>query len=146
MKTFKSIAALKAAAEKSARKTLENQVEEYLEVVIGDKANEYVYESYSPVLYERRGGLEDTFDHFWIGPYTMKIYDSEPANVSMEGYPAPPPGYLAQWINDTGVPNIFNNRDYVWMHPRPFYDAAIAELNSSSELEGIVRAGFIANL
>lgn len=146
MKTFKSVAALKAAAEKACKKTLNDQIKYLVEEKIGEKVDELVYESYSPVIYERRGGLSDTFESRMVGAYTINIYDSESANESVEGYPLPPHGVLAQWINDTGVPNVFNGKDYPWMHPRPFYDEAIEELDGSAELISVARAGFLANI
>ena len=136
MKTFKSVATLKAAAEKACKKTLNDQIKYLVEEKIGEKVDELVYESYSPVIYERRGGLSDTFESRMV----------EPANESVEGYPLPPHGVLAQWINDTGVPNVFNGKDYPWMHPRPFYDEAIEELDGSAELISVARAGFYANI
>lgn len=57
MKTFKSIAALEAAAKASARKTLNYQVKDLVEKKIREKAQEVVYDSYSPTQYVRRGGL-----------------------------------------------------------------------------------------
>ena len=49
-------------------------------------------------------------------------------------------------LNDTGAPNVFNHKDYVWMHERPFYDYAVAELEGSGELISVARAGFLANI
>ena len=48
MKTFKSIAALEAAAKASARKTLNYQVKDLVEKKIREKAQEVVYSVCSP--------------------------------------------------------------------------------------------------
>ena len=128
MKTFKSLAALEAAAKRAAQVTLRNQVATLVEHKIREKAQEVVYGSYSPVMYPRRNTLGTTFALIPSG-YNLRIY-----------------GYFAQMINDTGAPNVFNNADYPWMHPRKFYDAAVADLNGSSELISVVRAGFLANI
>ena len=145
MKTFKSIAALEAAAKASARKTLNYQVKDLVEKKIREKAQEVVYDSYSPTQYVRRGGLGTVFAEI-PGTYTLRIFDINSANTPQRSGNPPGPGYFAQMINDTGAPNVFNNADYPWMHPRRFYDAAVADLNGSSELISVVRAGFLANI
>jgi hypothetical protein len=145
MKTFKSLAALEAAAKRSAKATLNNQVATLVEHKIREKAQEVVYGSYSPVMYTRRNTLGTMFALIPSG-YTLRIYDISSANTPQRSGSPPGPGYFAQMINDTGAPNVFNNADYPWMHPRKFYDAAVADLNGSSELISVVRAGFLANI
>lgn len=145
MKTFKSVAALKAAAEKACKKTLNDQVKDLVEKKIKEKAQEVVYDSYSPVQYVRRRWLGTMFAII-PGNYSIRIYDIDPANEQQRQGTPLAPGYLAQMINDTGAPNVFTNGVYPWMHPRPFYDEAIEELDGSAELISVARAGFLANI
>ena len=145
MKTFKSLAALEAAAKVSAKKTLNNQVKDLVEKKIKEKAQEVVYDSYSPVQYVRRHWLGTMFAII-PGNYSIRIYDIDPANEQQRQGTPLAPGYLAQMINDTGAPNVFTNGVYPWMGPRPFYKRTVEELNGSSELISVVRAGFLANI
>ena len=145
MKLFPSVAALKAAAERSAKTTLNNQVKDLVKKKIQEKAKEVVYDSYTPVMYTRRGRLGTNFTII-SGAYTLRIFDTNPANTPQRSGTPPAPGYFAQMINDTGAPNVFNKKDYPWMHPRKFYDAAVSDLNGSGELKSVVRAAFLANI
>lgn len=146
MKTFKSLAALEAAAKRSAKATLNNQVANLVKKKIQERESIDIYGSYLPVMYWRRYDLGTNLVVNPTGAYQINIYDMAPANTPQRRGTPPPPGYFAQMLNDTGAPNVFNNADYPWMHPRKFYDAAVADLNGSSELISVVRAGFLANI
>lgn len=102
MKTFKSLAALEAAAKRSAQVTLRNQVATLVEHKIREKAQEVVYGSYSPVMYPRRNTLGTTFALIPSG-YNLRIYDISSANTPQRSGSPPGPGYFAQMINDTGA-------------------------------------------
>lgn len=146
MKIFENFADLKAAAEKSAKKTLIGTVTQKVEESIADKADELVYGSYLPTWYQRRYMLGTAFNETLTGSYSIRIYDIEPGSPFKEGVRTLPSGYLAQMINDTGAPNIFNNNDYPWMHPRRFYDEAIASLKGSGAFLSSVKKSFLANM
>lgn len=146
MKTFKSLAALEAAAKRSAKATLNNQVANLVKKKIQERESIDIYGSYLPVMYWRRYDLGTNLVVNPAGAYQINIYDMASANTPQRRGTPPPPGYFAQMLNDTGAPNVFNNADYPWMHPRKFYDAAVADLNGSRELISVVRAGFLANI
>ena len=129
MATYKSLGALLKAAQSAAKATLNNEVAELVKQEIREAEQELVYNSYSPVMYSpRRHSLGKGFTVEPTGAYSIRIWDSAPSNYSVFGSAPAAPGYFAQWINDGNVPNVFNNKIYVWMSPRPFYDQAIVNL------------------
>ena len=128
MALYKDLSSLLKATQVAAKATLRNEVAELVKQEISDAEQEWVYGSYSPVMYSRRNSLGKGFTIQDTGPYSIRIWDNAPSNYSVFGSAPAAPGYFAQWINDGNVTNVFNSKTYPWMSPRPFYDQAIVNL------------------
>ena len=81
MKTFKSLAALEAAAKRSAKATLNNQVANLVKKKIQERESIDIYGSYLPVMYWRRYDLGTNLVVNPTGAYQINIYDMAPANT-----------------------------------------------------------------
>ena len=91
MKTFNSIAELKAAAQKSAKKTLNNQVANLVKKKIQERESIDIYGSYLPVMYWRRYDLGTNLVVNPTGAYQINIYDMASANTPQRRGTPPPP-------------------------------------------------------
>ena len=124
MPTFKSIKDLKKYVKIAAEDSLKQDV---ADTIIKELASEYedqVY-SYEPasdgVVYDRRYDLmaEDSyFESYKEG--TITIENTVKPLESLKGTPLKNPDVtLAEWIEHGNIPNIFNDKEYPWMKPRP---------------------------
>ncbi|MDR2357863.1 MAG: hypothetical protein LBD92_07275 [Oscillospiraceae bacterium] len=115
-----------------------------------------VYDSYTPTIYARRHKLDDDSSIrgkvergrtlsimnaarpsrrklTWYGGAEMETEDDDDDDVD--------PDRLMQWIEFGLVENIFNNKDYPWMHPRPAFAHAQEKINTSLDIMAAVKKG-----
>lgn len=128
MKTFSSLSDFETYLKDRINSALQNEVAEFVEKSMKQNIQEEVYDSYSPALYHRRGELGRAVESFLLDDgelWTTTTSVSSPSvvhgGISID---------YAKWINEGGVPNIFNNRiDYPWMYPRDFITPTIEDMS-----------------
>lgn len=147
MPTYKNLKELRADLEKKIEASLASNVAKQVEKTVKEHIQTDVYNSYSPVIYERRNELKDApfyHDVYNVaGIITLQSYSTASSNVSLvygSSYDGQA-GDFAQMINDGKVPNIFNNLRYIWQTPRPFYDNAILELKNGGLVKAALQRG-----
>lgn len=147
MAVYNNFADLMAAAAAAAKETLQNEVATEVKEEIRKQEYNYIYDASSPSWYSRRKSLGKTFKVETDGDDSARIWDAARPSPSVFNTPVKgPDGVFAQWINDGNVPNVFDDKDYPWMHPRKFYDAAVKELSKSSKIKNAAKSGMEARL
>lgn len=132
-KSFTSINQLQKEIVHRAKKALNNEVKDYVVDKLKSNVQKKVYNTYSPVEYERReanGGLLDdsnldgergtTSIRAKVHDRTLTVYEEapvDPPKLNHKEYNAP--DGLARLIEE-GAMNPWNNRHYKWENPRPF--------------------------
>lgn len=139
MPNFKNLKELEDYMRKRVLPTAMEEVGEKIEDKLKTRITKDVYNSYTPEQYDRTYELRDS------------ITSTEPVDISGTIYVevkhddslihAVPPNhhmsivnnsdvssFIGQWINYGDVPNIFNDRNYVWMNPRPYMDNTKEEI------------------
>ena len=150
MPKFNDLASLYAYVNKSINKALETKVAPVVEQKIADKVQTEVYDSYSPVFYERRHELGNPSNIVseLISDGLLETKDVASPSESVLHTPYGPSNSTTfpGWVNNGNVPNIFNDRtDYPWMYPRDFIGAAVNELKSTGEVKSALAAGLSAD-
>lgn len=140
MAIYGSLGALEAALKAATQTILISDLVPIVQSEIRAQEQSLVYGDYTPVIYQRRNSLGNSFQIEHEDEYSVRIYDIASPNRSVFGtaYKGPP-GSFAQWINDGNVPNVFNEETYPWMGARAFYDAAAAMC--APKINSAVRAG-----
>ena len=112
---------------------------------MGDVAIDMLIEGYSDQVYsyeEAAGFSTRTYALEEKENYQLNILSDE--QVEVYGTTKPNPSLLdtnlinsnttlAEWIEHGNIPNIFNEKDYEWMHPRPVIETARRGLNSKDK-------------
>ena len=112
---------------------------------MGDVAIDMLIEGYSDQVYsyeEAAGFSTRTYALEEKENYQLNILSDE--QVEVYGTTKPNPSLLdtnlinsnttlAEWIEHGNIPNIFNEKDYEWMHPRPVVETARRDLNSKDK-------------
>lgn len=147
MAVYDNFADLMAAAKAAAQEALQNEVADEVKQEIKTQEYEFVYNAYTPAVYDRRKSLGKKFKVEPDGSDAIRVWDAARPSPSVFNTPVKgPDGVFAQWINDGNVPNVFDEKDYPWMHPRKFYDAATKELRKTSKIKNAAKAGMEARL
>jgi hypothetical protein len=125
--------------------TLENDVAPVAKEILQESIQENVYQSYAPTYYERRGvlGSADSIVSEMESDGVLSIRNVAVPNESVlgTGYSPANDTTFSGWVNDGQVPNIFNDKDYPWMHPRNFIEDAVEKMQTSGEISDAFAAG-----
>lgn len=129
-KSFMKVNGLSDEIVHRAKKALNNEVKDYVVDRLKKSIQKEVYNTYSPVEYERResdNGLMDDSDVNGHSPIranvhsrTLTVYEEakvDPPKLKHKDYHVP--DGLARLIED-GAHNPWNERRYRWTKPRPF--------------------------
>lgn len=145
MPTFKDLASLMKYLNASINDALQNEVAPVVEAKMKEKIKTEVYDAYTPREYQRRYelGSEGNISSELISDGVLLTKNTADPSPSVIGTPYGSSGSTTfpQWVNDGFVPNIFNDRDYPWMHPRDFIGATVDELKSSGEVATALAKG-----
>lgn len=112
---------------------------------MGDVAIDMLIEGYSNQVYsyeEAAGFSTRTYALEEKENYQLNILSDEQVEVYSTTKPNPSlldtnlissNTTLAEWIEHGNIPNIFNEKDYEWMHPRPVIETVRRDLNSKDK-------------
>lgn len=144
---FNNLGAMFAHINKAINTALETKVATVVEETMSKNIQSTVYDSYSPVVYERRYelGSRDNIKSEIIEDGILETKNISTPSRSVYGTAYAPQNSttFSGWVNDGQVPNIFNNRtDYPWMHSRDFIGETVEELKSS----GLIRKAMAEGL
>ena len=124
---------------------LSPKIKQKLLKAMGDVAIDMLIEGYSDQVYsyeEAAGFSTRTYALEEKENYQLNILSNE--QVEVYGTTKPNPSLLdinlinsnttlAEWIEHGNIPNIFNEKDYEWMHPRPVIETVRRDLNSKDK-------------
>lgn len=117
--------------------SLKKEVAETVKQIELEHIKSDVYDVYNPVVYERRGangGLGDYKNlESKVKDGILTVINITEASPSQYPYEGEPYSTFPEWIENGLVPNVWNDRDYEWMHPRPFTVNTIKELEQTGE-------------
>lgn len=132
--SYPTISSLEKQIKARAGKALKNEVANYTTNKLKEHIQKDVYDTYNPVMYERRkedGGLMDDGN-------IRKVYRAGKLNVYEEASPASSDGTsdtpqskpdALALIIEQGAKNPQNHYHYKWMEPRPFVSNTQDEIN-----------------
>jgi hypothetical protein len=129
----------------AVNETLENDVAPIAKEILQESIQENVYQSYTPTYYNRRGvlGSADSIVTEMESDGVLSIRDvaSPSESVLGTGYSPANDTTFSGWVNDGQVPNIFNDKDYPWMHSRNFIEDAVERMQTSGEISDAFATG-----
>lgn len=139
MPVCKNIAELQAYLQKKIDEALMDDVAVGVKEKMQENIDENVYRRYTPTTYVRRnelGSLEN-----------IKAELESRGVLSVKNIAAPSPSVLkvpyknyggtsfARWVNDGLVPNIFNDKHYVWEDPAYFMEDTQQDLKKNKTIK-----------
>ena len=138
MPKVKDTAAALAHIESQIVNVLMNEVKNLVVEEMDRQIDLTVYSSYDPVMYKRRmenGGLGDQKNIVGtlVDNNTLRVKNETPSSPSVVDGSA----QNLDAIVVHGAPNIFNNRDYPWMHERDFVQATKEALADGSLAQAV---------
>ena len=146
MGEYSNWSSLVKAAQTACNDVLKSEVADTAKKIVNKHIQSDIYDTYSPVGeenggYDRRNELGDPTNTI------SRMIDKNTILITNEAPPSPPifdgdygeyDDELLYWIEKGRVLNMFNNKDYPWMHPRPAISNAQEEINSSTEIESAI--------
>lgn len=147
MPVCKNVAELQAYLRKKINETLMDDVATGVRVKMQETIDETVYRRYAPTTYVRRGELGNIEN--------IKAELEAPGVLSVKNVAASSPSVLktpytdydgtsfARWVNDGLVPNIFNDKHYVWEDPAEFMETTLDELEQNHTIKKKMKIGLI---
>ncbi|MDR1629235.1 MAG: hypothetical protein LBS36_03350 [Oscillospiraceae bacterium] len=147
----KTLEELNKVLRKKITESLKADVFESIKEVEKKHINSDIYDVYEPTWYTRRksnGGLIDDSNFICDideSALSLNVINVTPPNESVLGtpYDSSNKTALLSWIESGSVPNIFNNNDYAWMHPRPFVKNSIDDLLINKQHIKILKEGLL---
>lgn len=147
MPTFHSVQELTAFLEAAVNKSLVQDVAPVVESTLADQIQEDVYDRYHPVMYMRRKGLgsAENIVSQLRSSGELSVMNIASPNKSVFDTPYTDSGgtSFARWVNDGLVPNIFNDKHYVWQEPANFIEHTVDELQSTGAIKKSLKKGLI---
>lgn len=133
-KNFYSVAELEKEVKKRINAALREEVGDYVEDKLKEHIQSDVYNTYTPVSYERRttsgGLLDDSNIRRTVTNNTLSVYEeAEIDGPRLSGEKFPNKDGLAQLI-EHGAYNPWDKKRYRWMKPRKFVTNTQKEINS----------------
>lgn len=128
MPTFKSIKELQKYLNTTVKNAAEDSLkQDVADAIIKELVSEYEDQVYSYEASFDGGPYDRRYDLIEEGSYfesyrngTITIENTVKPLESLKGTPLNNPDVtLAEWIEHGNIPNIFNDKEYPWMKPRP---------------------------
>ncbi|MDD3150130.1 MAG: hypothetical protein PHR82_09055 [Endomicrobiaceae bacterium] len=145
MPVCKNLAELEAYIQKKINETLMDEVATGVRETMQETIDEDVYRRYAPVKYVRRnelGNIENIKAEL-EGAGVLAVMNIAPPNNSVLGTAYTDYGgtSFARWVNDGLVPNIFNDKHYVWEDPAHFMEDTKDDLENSHTVKNKMKIG-----
>ena len=137
--TVSSIAELERAIRDNVNDALLDDVGKAAQDALALYAQRVVYDAYSPKEYKRRETLNDPnmYRPSLKSDNVLFVESVAASNYSVvDGY-SRGNSALAYWIQFGLVPNIFNDRTYIWEESRPFVTMASTYLREGIAVEAL---------
>lgn len=146
MKKITNKTQLQKHMERIVNDALRNEIADYVKERLKASEQRDVIESYTPVMYERRSdGLTNVENmKSTVRKGRLKVIDltpmDEPRGTVKSRKKTP---YALTEIIETGAPNIWNDKNYRWMHPRRFVEHTRKYLEQHPEkIKRLIKARF----
>lgn len=135
MPTVKKLSEIKKLVTPELKKTILKSIGEAITEELIDEYNEEIYSYNESSLTERTYGFQDKDNYdIIVDNNKVEVYSTLKPNHSVIGTELTNPNVtLAEWIEHGDIPNIFNENDYEWMHPRPVVKNVKDEIYNNKE-------------
>lgn len=134
MPTAKNLNDLKSLITSKTKKLILESIGESVVSELKDEYDKEVYSYNESSMTERTYGLMDDENYnIDINETYVEVYSTLKPNPSILNIKLTNPNVtLAEWIEHGNIPNIFNDKDYEWMHPRPVIETVKNNINNNT--------------